>query len=346
MVKFSIPYNSDLETVEEIIRKYKTRIEEIYFAIDSNIASASKPSVKGPGVDEARRLVKILAKNRIKSNILINAAYEGNRNPQRMKDFIRSIGGVNGITIADLYLLEVFKGFGPKMHISRVAQLNSVEKIRRILTRYPDLTINIDNDLNRDLAALKKIYSLKDHFPNFRIKLMVNEGCLFHCTGRTRHSWLICLGETEKKYFGHIFNCLYQASLGEVDKEMIKSPFIRPEDLSFYEKNRVVDIFKLAGRQIQGRRLLTTVDAYMRKGYAGSLLDLMGTRVMINFSQKYLFDIDNKRFPKDFIRKVTACDKFCAGCNYCADLAGKVMVAPKRVRKLINKDGIKHYSKG
>lgn len=338
MIKFSIPYNSDLETTEEIIGKYKARIEEVYFAIDSNIATTSKKKPERISIDEARKLIKILVRNRIKSNILINGAYQGNRDPERMKGFIRSIGGVDGITVADLYLLEVFKGFGSKMHISRLAQLNSAEKIRRILTRYPDLTINVNNDLNRDLGTLKKIYSLKEYFPNFMVKLMVNEGCLFHCTGRTRHSWLFCLSKAEKKYMGNMFSCSYQVSPDRIDKEMIKSPFIRPEDLSFYEKNTTVDIFKIAGRHLPGKSLLTVIDAYMKASYKGSLLELiMKLGPIRNFSRRYLFDIDNKKFPEDFVSKVTICDKFCAGCNYCGDVAHKVMVVPGDVKKIIKK---------
>lgn len=336
MVKFSIPYNLDLEVTKEIIRRYRPRIEEVYFAINSEIAHSSKKSAEKISVDEAKKLIEVLKKFRIKSNILINGIYQGNRDPELMKDFIRSIGGVDRITVGDLYLLEVFKGFGPKMHISRVAQLNSVEKIRRILSRYPDLTINIDNDLNRDLAALKKIYRLKQYFPNFRVKLMVNEWCLFHCTGRTRHAWLFCLGETERKYMGSFFMCSGHISPAEIDKEVIKSPFIRPEDLFFYERNGVVDIFKIASRYTPGKALLTIVDAYMKGRHKGFLVELiMGLGAIKDLSQKYLFDIDNRKFPKDFVKKVTTCDKFCAGCDYCSDIARKVVIAPQDIKKRI-----------
>ena len=181
MANFSIPYNSNLSVIKKIIRKYKSRIEEIYFAIDSSLATTSKKKNEKITVDEAKKLLIILKRSGIKSNILINGAYQGNRDPERIKDFIHSIGGVDAITIADLYLLEIFKDFGPRLHITRLAQLNSVEKIRRILARYPDLVINIDNDLNRDFDSLKKIHLLKKSFPDFNVKLMVNEGCLFHC---------------------------------------------------------------------------------------------------------------------------------------------------------------------
>jgi len=165
---------------------------------------------------------------------------------------------------------------------------------------------------------------------------MVNEGCLFHCTGRTRHSWLLCLNEPEKRYCGGNFGCFRQVSPAEVDKEVIKSPFIRPEDLSFYEKNNVVDIFKIAGRQISGKALFTIVDAYMKRSYTGSLIDLMGTGVMGNFFPIYMYSgIDNSRFPKDFVNAVTMCNKFCAGCGYCADIAKRVMTIPKKLKKIL-----------
>jgi collagenase-like PrtC family protease len=335
MIKFSIPYNSDLAVTKEIIKRYGPRIDEIYFAIDSKIAQCSKDDCGCCDIAEARRLKKLLMNNGIKCNMLINGAYQGNRDPERMKDFISAIGGVDGITVADLYLLEVFKGLGLRLHISRLAQLNTLEKVRRILARYPNLTINLDNDLNRDLMSLKKISLLRKYYPDFKIKLMVNEGCLFHCTGRTRHGWLLCLNKLEKKYCGGGFGCLSHVSLGEVDKELIKSPFIRPEDLSFYEKNKVVDIFKIAGRQAPGKALITIVEAYMQRSYGGALVDLMGTGVMRSFFPIYtLYDaIDNSKFPKDFVENVATCDKFCAGCGYCANIAKQVMTIPQELKK-------------
>ncbi len=333
MIRFSIPYSSDLELTREIIRRYKERIEEVCFPIDSDIATTSKTAtVKKVSGDEARELVRILARNGIKSNILINAVHQGNRDPERMKDHIRSIGGVDSITIADLYLLEVFKGFGPRMHVSLGAQFDSVEKTRRILARYPDLAICIATDLNRDLGALKKIYALKECFPDFTVKLMVNEGCLFHCTGRSRHALLLCLSPAERKYEGKRFQCPSHVSLDEVGKEMIKSPFIRPEDLSFYEENRTVDFFKIVGRPGAGKPLLTIVDGYMKGSHKGSIMQLMGTSSMGDYLNRYLFDIDNQKFPGDFVEKVTGCDKFCAGCDYCADIARKVTV-PRDIKK-------------
>jgi len=325
-VKFSIPYNGSIGIIQEIISKYKRRIEEVYFPIAQNIAVTSKLNTKSVSRQEAAKLLKLLAENDVKSNILINGAYQGNRDPETMKDFIRSIGGVASITIADLYLLEVFKKFGPRLHISRVAQLNTVEKIRRILARYPDVSITLDTDLNRDIKALKQISSLKKHFPGFRVKLMVNEGCLFHCTGRSRHAWMLCLSQAEKRYKGSLFDCFYQVTLDEIHKEMVKSPFIRPEDLNFYTENRVVDIFKIAGRQLPAEALLKVVEAYMRGYHKGSLLELMGTGVMRSkFPRRYAFDMDNRKFPADFAGKVTACDKFCASCVYCAAVADAVI---------------------
>lgn len=327
MIKFSIPYNHDIEVIKKIISLYRNRIEEVYFSIDSDIATTSKKKNDKMPILEAKELIGLLKKNKIKSNMLINGVYQGNRDPKRIRDYISKLDGLDSITIADLYLLEIFYGQGLKIQISRLAQLSSVEKIRRILARYPDLIINIDNDLNRDLGALKGIAILKNNFPKFRIKLMVNEGCLFHCIGRTRHAWLLCLDESQKKYSGKHFSCFKQITLEKVNKEIIKSAFIRPEDLVFYERQKLVDVFKIAGRYRNSKELLAIVEAYMKKSYKGSLVDLMGTGVIPGFAKKYFFDIKNKSFPKDFIKKVLSCDKICIKCNYCEKVAEKVLIA-------------------
>ena len=91
-----IKQNSDLSVTGEIIRRYGLMIDEVYFAIDPKIARCSKETNHGCcDIAEAEKLKKMLMKNRIKSNLLINGAYEGNRNPKHMKNFISAIGGVD-----------------------------------------------------------------------------------------------------------------------------------------------------------------------------------------------------------------------------------------------------------
>jgi hypothetical protein len=64
MIKFSVPYNSDINAMGKIIRKYGPTIDEVYFAIDPKIARCSKETTCGCcNIAEARRLKKMLMKN-------------------------------------------------------------------------------------------------------------------------------------------------------------------------------------------------------------------------------------------------------------------------------------------
>ena len=65
--------------------------------------------------------------------------------------------------------------------------------------------------------------------------------------------------------------------------------------------------------------------AYLKESWNGDLLDLMCASLK-RFSLKYGTYLDNKMLGRHkFFEKVTSCDKNCRRCNYCEELARKLI---------------------
>jgi collagenase-like PrtC family protease len=57
--------------------------------------------------------------------------------------------------------------------------------------------------------------------------------------------------------------------------ELLKAPWIRPEDIAYYEKNFKIDKFKIQGRQMPVEWIVKTVEVYSNRKYEGNLLDII-----------------------------------------------------------------------
>jgi hypothetical protein len=57
--------------------------------------------------------------------------------------------------------------------------------------------------------------------------------------------------------------------------EFLKSPWVRPEDLHFWEEVGI-SYFKIAGRGLPGAEILRLCRSYLAREFSGNLLDLLG----------------------------------------------------------------------
>jgi len=151
-----------------------------------------------------------------------------------------------------------------------------------------------------------------------RLELLANEGCLLHCPYKLAHDGhiaLVNMGFTSE--YGFAVNRDLGCSRAYFSRpaELLKSPFIRPEDLGLYEG--LVDGFKLCGRTRQIEELMRTVEAYLAGEFSGNLLELMDS--MDGLAGR--LRLDNRALPADFGRTVASCDKNCPACGYCDGLA-------------------------
>lgn len=255
----------------------------------------------------------------------LNASCGGNREftAEGQKWLAERLGwltdaGAEGVVATNPYVIEMVKRRYPGLRVS-LSSLVRVDTVDQALfyDRLGVDAIYLPEYLNRDfklLRALRKRVGC-DLVP------IVNLGCLVHCPLRDYHANFIShASESFRRgcYLDYsLARCTQMKSASPV--ELIKAPWIRPEDLAIYEELGFRE-FKLAGREKGGEWVLRAVAAYSARGYSGHLNDLViGLDGIAPFGELPVA-LDNKQLDGfvDFFRKKD-CRLGCAGCTYCED---------------------------
>ncbi|MFZ5775388.1 MAG: hypothetical protein ACOY3Z_07900 [Thermodesulfobacteriota bacterium] len=239
---------------------------------------------------------------------------------------------LHGVVIVDFYLLQALSDASPEVcaHMEAIPGVNCMldsfdriasycRAIERTHFRSPG-KLNLDRSLNRNLTALRQISALcREHFPDARLTLLANEGCLYRCPFKLTHDAQIAvsatgLGENRTFAINQELGCI--RILSETPEELFRSPFIRPEDMRHYDG--LVDVIKLCGRTLGPGFLSRVVTAYSQETYHGNLLDLLDTLEWLSPA----LSIDNQSLPPDYLEQLTGCDQHCEACGYCRRLYG------------------------
>jgi len=221
-------------------------------------------------------------------------------------------------------VIELVKRRFPELrvHVSTLADVDTVDKAL-FFKRLGAEALYLPEYINRDFKLLKAI---RRHVEG-ELVLTVNLGCLLHCPIRDYHA----------NYVSHAAEslgrgCYVDYSLARCTQmkaanpvEMVKAPWIRPEDLGRYEELGITR-FKIAGREQEATWILRAVAAYASRRYEGDLNDLVtGLDVLDPFGQIPV-RISNSRLDGflDFFAKKD-CRLGCAGCTHCEEWARKVI---------------------
>ena len=236
---------------------------------------------------------------------------------------------IDGLIFADAYYLQALSDVGGNLlsGLEAVPSVNSTldcfDKIVAMLdfiatTRFgiPE-TLILDRSLNRRTDVLAEVSGrCREHYPDMKLELLANEGCLYQCPFKAAHDCHIAqvnMGEPLDTFrMGNDLGCIRY--LKNNPSQVFKSPFIRPEDIREYE--HAVDVLKICGRTLGPSFLMNTIDAYLRESYPGNLLELLDVTDWI----VPLLDISNEDLPADFHRRMTSCSRVCDSCAYCRGL--------------------------
>jgi collagenase-like PrtC family protease len=232
---------------------------------------------------------------------------------------------VEAITIANpMYIREVRKRF-PEVEIcaSVLADIDSIDKAIIYKKAGAD-SFTPDVNINRNLRLLKNIKEKT----GLEIKLMVNEGCLYKCPFRKFHFNYISHRSRNPDADGNraednVFslNCI-QVSKND-PTQLVKSGWIRPEDLEKY--GEISKFFKLVGRTSSKNMIYRSLKAYMGESWDGDLLELMAGN-LYSCGMSNLLHLDNRSLDDEgFFEKVTSCDHECIECNYCGEVAQRLL---------------------
>jgi collagenase-like PrtC family protease len=352
-LEFSVPYNNDPETLEEIFRLKElkgNRIREIYLSGPQEYAGSGRIASE---LDFAGfvDVVERIHREGIRVNLLLNSICEGSdwysadvlRSTMQYLERVHLQHHVEAITIANpLYIREVRRRF-PNLEIcaSVLGDIDCVQKAL-IFRRAGANVITPHIDINRDLPLLKKIKEATQT----EIKLMVNEGCLFQCAFRKFHfNYISHKSRNPDSAKGvraedNVFslNCIQQSKSDP--SQIFKSSWIRPEDARKY--GEITHYFKLVGRTSSKSMIIRALEAYLGESWDGDLLELMAGN-LYSLAMSHLMHLDNKSLDAiGFFKAVTSCNKECMDCTYCSELAGKLIrrgvFTPAKIQDLGLKD--------
>ena len=370
-MKISLATNFDDDLIEQI-KDYP--VFEVYGKLNQDIVGGGRPTNYLKGV-EFERLKAHIAKVRqfgINFNYLLNSACISNLNQNdewntQLYKFLKSLieFGVNAFTVTNPYLVEfIRKKFGNEIiiRVSSFACVDNYEKAKF----WEKMGVNIICvdfcKVNRNFSMLK--YMVENL--NCEIELLCTNSCLKDCPMIHTHvndiAHASSLNSNSGNYEDWGLNFCQEYQLNNL-YEYIKSPWIRPEDISEYEKIGIKH-FKITETDFPTSVLVKRVKAFFNRKYDGNLLDLIqGSGVIandnLNHQKRYTFlsrkdvveeikkvrgigtaremnrhiYIDNKKLPPNFIDFFVnnRCSGFCDKCNYCKNISEKVIVEDKEV---------------
>ncbi|CAG0936792.1 hypothetical protein TFLX_05683 [Thermoflexales bacterium] len=227
--------------------------------------------------------------------------------------------GVDWVVLSIPYLIEIVKRNFPqlKVKVSVINHINSIPGLRHYVALGVD-AITLDWNVNRDFRFLKKAAA----FGGVELELLATDQCLYSCPFRLYHYNI--LGHTSQSRVEtramYVDYPSIRCSLIKLSQpvELIRSPWIRPEDLAAYESIGI-HRFKLGSRTADTARNMIMAQAYSTQHYDGNLFELI-------FGPGIAYAIDNRKLDSflNFFQKQT-CYLNCGNCTYCSSIAEQML---------------------
>jgi len=269
---------------------YLVRLKEyppvgwLYGSLPTEIVGSGRQTALLPAIDRERATEHIREAHRLgfKFNYLLNTSCLGNR--EYTRDFHRMLlkyiewvaeQEPDMVTVTLPFLAQIIKRqFSPlKISVSKYANVNSLQKAKFWEDLGADEITVPDDDLNRDFKMLRL---LRENL-YCGMQVFTNLACLTGCPFANHHANLTHGAQRHEEAGGvYLEYCLANCKSIRVRSpvEIVKSGWIRPEDLGHYEEIGI-DKFKLVDRSLTARALLKRVKAYSERKYTGNLADII-----------------------------------------------------------------------
>ena len=340
-LEFSVPFNCDpdmLSDVFHLVRSSKNKVREIYLAGPREYSGSGRETNK---LDTSQfiSIVDQIHREGIRVNLVLNPTCEGVEwyRPavvEKKMEYLRQMHedhGVEAVTLANPIYIMAIRNLFPNIEIcaSVLSDIDSVQKAVFYSKAGADV-ISPDVNINRNLNLLKEIKEAT----NTKLKLLVNEGCLYKCPFRKFHfNYLSHKSKMETSmtetgdsiFFKHCRLITYNDP-----SQILKSGWIRPEDTRKY--NEISCFFKIVGRMMPTSRVIRTTKAYLEESWDGNILDIMDGNLRA-FCLEIFAYLDNKSLDKfNFFEKITSCYYNCDKnkCSYCEMLLKKLIFGPRK----------------
>jgi collagenase-like PrtC family protease len=315
-----------MEALEEIVKNSNEEIYEVYMAGSPDYSGTVRRFLESsPSIQDIADQTEYVHDHGLRMNVLFNNSCSGGQHLTREGSSIYhwyldklNDMGIDAVTVADPYLVEtISREFDMEVIVSCIAFIDSPEKAGFYEALGAD-TLTLDTNINRHFDIIESIRDAT----SIKLKIMVNEGCLYRCPFRYAHfnlaSHRFSPGAKPNILGDYYHDRCISMRIRDPDL-IIKSGWIRPEDMSEYEKIGI-DLFKIAGRLRSVNWIINCMEAYSRRSYDGNLMDILDATGRLND----LFYIPNPELD-GAIKRWKECKKDCYRCGFCKELTDKIL---------------------
>jgi len=330
MTRLIIPHPGHFPALKDLIEVKEAEgldeVDEVFMGGSPDVMGSGRGVLHAPLLDEIREQTEYAHQHGIKMNITMNSTCTGGHHLsfEGYKMFSWYFGelnkaGVDGVTVAEPYLVELLRDYPMQTVVSCLSYVESPQRAKFFDELGADM-ITVDTNINRHFDLLEGVVKAV----NCDVRLIVNEGCIYRCPFRYSHynlaSHLSSLNQPRTPLFApdYYFDKCISLRLRD-PTQIIKSAWIRPEDLKAYEDIGIT-AFKLSGRTKTVNWIIDCMRSYAHRSFKGNLLDLLDCPQML----RYVFYIDNEKLEGS-VEQWKHCKKVCNECGYCDKLAKEVL---------------------
>lgn len=230
-------------------------------------------------------------------------------------------GGVEGVVLGNPYLVAFARARFPALRIavSTAAAVDSVDKALFFEDRGADL-LYLPEYVNRDLRLLREIRRRV----RCRVALLANVGCLLQCPIRSYHISVVSHSGDSHELGTYVdYPLLWcTAEKSRHPAQLLKAPWIRPEDLALYEELGYGE-FKLAGREMDPAWIEQVARAFAARRWDGDLNDLILGFDHLEPFGRFPVRIENRALDgfAEIFRRKHDCRRGCGECTWCDEWA-------------------------
>jgi len=288
MANYSVATNFDqnlLSAIGELNKQYSSKIIEVYGSLPSGLIGSGRPMIGLPKITykDLLQYVKSTHEFGLEFSYLLNAnsgirlANAGYARLVLAEMESLLYAGIDSLTIADDSLVKFVRAEFPeaKVNLSVVRGADTIEEVKSSLEKgVKSITLN-QHTINRDF---KKIEDIVKSVTGIELRLYANVSCLQDCPKRTEHyKYLSSQSQLGNALFNnkvdkYIVDCALTYLRDPV--KLLKSPFIRPEDIRIYE-DLGIKTFKLSDRREPTTALIDLFKSYLSEEFHGNLFDLL-----------------------------------------------------------------------
>lgn len=354
MLNLTVPTTftaSFAESLSQLNKEYAAiehKVHEVYGSLQNAPFNSARPAKYLPSPTQAqfRSHIQALSDSGIGFNYLLNAPSYANyeytsQGRAELKNLLALLVdcGVRSVTVAVPYLARIIADRYPALEVvtSTIGYVGAMRGIDQWLEAGASRIV-LDVEANRDFRFLKRA-SLESPVP---LEVIANPVCISQCHYKYNHYCVAAHGSQKKigkgvpgfPYNGWYLNWCFLKKLSNPG-EFLKSPWIRPEDLPFWEKAGI-HFFKIAGRGMPEEKIHALTRAYLSGRFEGDLLDLLGWPHWLNFRKNsdgsllppleiHLPNETLSGFLDFFYEKLPECRLGCKGCEHCTTWANRVL---------------------